>query len=317
MPDGSFELTISRKRMLTPQICELELRAPDGGALPSFDAGAHINVRTPDGMVRSYSLSNNPGEGDRYVIAVKREPDGRGGSRSMVDHTSEGDRLVVSPPSNAFPLVDASKYLLIAGGIGITPVLSMARCLADRGGANFRLIYCTRSAEDAAYMEELAAPAFAGHVTFHHDGGDPDKVYDFWPEFEEPDKTHIYCCGPAPMLEEIRNLTGHWSSSQVHFEDFTGVSSVGGDARPFIVRRASTGERFDIPADRSILEVLRERGYDLSSSCESGTCGTCQTKLVSGLVEHRDLVLTPKARQTSMMICVSRAAGDSELVLDF
>lgn len=175
MPDGSFELTISRKRMLTPQICELELRAPDGGALPSFDAGAHINVRTPDGMVRSYSLSNNPGEGDRYVIAVKREPDGRGGSRSMVDHASEGDRLVVSPPSNAFPLVDASKYLLIAGGIGITPVLSMARCLADRGGANFRLIYCTRSAEDAAYMEELAAPAFAGHVTFHHDGGDPDR----------------------------------------------------------------------------------------------------------------------------------------------
>lgn len=317
MGERALELSISRKRMLTPQICELELRRPDGGPLPRFEAGAHLNVETPGGKVRSYSLSGDPEDTGRYTIAVKREDDGRGGSRSMVEETTEGGRLTVSEPSNAFPLVEAPKYLLIAGGIGITPILSMMRQLVHDGHAAFRVIYCTRSPELTAYADELSRPEFAGRVTIHHDDGDPSKIYDFWPEFETPDKTHVYCCGPAPLMEEIRNLSGHWSSSQIHFEDFAGVSATGEDARPFVVEQASTGKRFEIPADKSILEVLREHDVHLPSSCESGTCGSCQTKLVSGLVEHRDLFLSEKERLSSIMVCVSRAAEDSELVLDF
>ncbi|WP_158871410.1 PDR/VanB family oxidoreductase [Antarcticirhabdus aurantiaca] len=317
MSAAKLNLVISAKRMLTPQICEFEFRDPSGAQLPGFEPGAHLNVATPGGSVRSYSISSDNADTSRYVIAVKCEEDGRGGSRSMVRETSVGDTLEVSEPSNAFPLVDAPKYLLVAGGIGITPILSMMRKLVREGHPKFRLVYCTRSAELTAYRDELSAPPFKGKVTIHHDGGDPDAAYDFWPDLETPDTTHVYCCGPSPLMDEIRNLTGHWSSSQIHFEDFAGVSALGADAKPFVVERASTGEVFDIPSDKSILEVVRERGYAVPSSCESGTCGSCRTKLVSGAVEHRDLVLGQKERRDAIMICVSRAAGDEKLVLDF
>lgn len=317
MSGTTLNLVVSGKRMLTPQICEFELRAPDGAPLPPFEPGAHLNVSTPAGSVRSYSISGDCDDTDRYVIAVKCEDNGRGGSRSMVHDVNVGGVLAVSGPSNAFPLVEAPGYLLVAGGIGITPILSMMRKLINDGHPKFRLIYCTRSREMTAYREELSAPPFKGRVKMHHDGGDPDNAYDFWPEFETPDRSHIYCCGPSPLMEEVRNLTGHWSSGQIHFEDFAGVDAIGDNARPFEVERASTGEIFTIPADKSILEVLREHGHRLPSSCESGTCGSCQTRVVSGAVEHRDLFLSPRQRRDSIMVCVSRAAGDERLVLDF
>jgi phthalate 4,5-dioxygenase reductase subunit len=315
MSEAMLQLTISRKRMLTPDICELELRDPAGGPLPAFEAGAHVNVETPSGAVRSYSLCNDPQETDRYVIAVKREQAGRGGSKSLVEETAEGRTIAVSEPSNAFPLAPAPKYLLIAGGIGVTPILSMARTLA-RQGQDFQVIYCTRSAETTAFMSELSAPEFAGRVTFHHDEGRPENAYDFWPHFEEPDASHVYCCGPAPLMDEVRDMSGHWPASAIRFEDFAGVAAVDADSRPFRVKRASTGDIFDVPEDKTILDVLRERGFHMPASCESGTCGSCRTKLVSGAVEHRDLVLTDEEKDRNIMICVSRAAGE-EIVIDF
>lgn len=312
-----LNLVIRRKCMLTDDICEFELCDPSGASLPEFTPGAHVNITTPAGHVRSYSLSNDHAETHRYVIAVKRERDGRGGSRSIVDEAHEGTCILLSPPSNAFALVDAKRCLLIAGGIGITPILAMLRAVVRRGAVQVQLIYCTRSARQTAYRPELLAPPFAALVTLHHDLGRPSDAFDFWPLFRTPDPaTHIYCCGPTPLMEHVRALTMHWPESAIHFEDFAGVSAVNENGIAFRIRRAASGEVYEVPANRSALDALRNAGFKMRSSCESGTCGTCRTRLVSGEVEHRDLVLTELERRQYMMPCVSRAAGD-EIELDF
>lgn len=307
-------LLVRAKEQLTPAIWRYELVDPDDGALPAFEAGAHVTVETPSGARRTYSLSNDPAETHRYVLGVKREAEGRGGSAGLVDGVGEGDLLPVSAPANDFPLVDAPEYLLIAGGIGITPILAMARVLA-RTGAAFRMVVCTRSEADTAFLDTLSAPPLAGHVTLHHDAGDPARIFDFWPLLETPGRAHVYCCGPTALMEDVRGMTGHWPPAAVHFEDFASDRS---EPRPddtaFTVRHAVTGEAVEVPAGASILETLRARGHRLASSCESGTCGTCRTKLVAGEADHRDLVLTEPERAGNIMICVSRALSD-ELVL--
>lgn len=310
-------LLVRSKRQLTPDIWRFELVAPGGGALPAFEAGAHVTVETPSGARRTYSLSNDPAEADRYVLGVKQEREGRGGSTSLIERVGEGDTLMVSKPINRFPLVEAPEYLLIAGGIGITPILSMARQIARAGQATFKVVYCTRSPELTAFREELNAPEFTGKVTLHHDDGDPDRVFDFWPLFEKPGKAHVYCCGPRPLMEEVRAMTGHWPESAIHFEDFASdVQAVRPEDEAFEVRNARTGEILEVPADATILETLRARGHRLPSSCESGTCGSCKTRLVEGEVDHRDLVLSDEEREDHIMICVSRARSNL-LVLDW
>jgi len=308
-------LSIAVKKPLAEGIWLFELTAPDGGELPPFEAGAHVTVETPSGRRRQYSLCNNPAERHRYVLAVKAERPGRGGSASMIDDTAEGGEIMVSPPDNGFPLVEAPDYVFVAGGIGITPVLSMVRHLESRGRTNYRLVYCTRGPEVTAFLDELSAPPFAGRVTIHHDGGDPDRAYDFWDLFETPGKAHVYCCGPAPLMEEVRGVTGHWPQSAIHFEDFaTDTGAARPDDKRFTVRHAVTGETLEIPAGQTILDSLRAAGHKLASSCESGTCGTCKTVLVSGEADHRDMVLTDEEKRSHVMICVSRALSD-ELVL--
>jgi phthalate 4,5-dioxygenase reductase component len=310
-------LLVRDKRQLTPDVWRFELVDPAGGALPDFTAGAHVTVETPSGARRTYSLSNDPAETDRYVLGVKHERAGRGGSASLIERVGEGDFLPVSAPINRFPLVAAAEYLFIAGGIGITPVLSMLRQVAREGSAGFRLIYCTRSADLTAFRDKLAAPEFAGKVTLHHDCGDPDKVFDFWPLLERPGNAHVYCCGPRPLMEEVRAMTGHWPESAIHFEDFASeIQAHKPDDRAFTVRNARTGETVAVPANATILEALRAAGFRMPSSCESGTCGSCKMRLVGGEVEHRDLVLTDEERQGRVLICVSRAR-DGELVLEW
>lgn len=309
---ASRELVVAQRRALTEEIVEFTLADPAGDALDQFTPGAHITVETPSGAMRRYSLVNNGAAPDRYVIALKRERDSRGGSASMHDAAEEGTRLRVQPPENSFPLVEAPSYLLIAGGIGITPILSMARSLQAEGKP-FTLIYCTRDAEGTAYREEVAG--LGGKVTIHHDGGDIDEMYDFWDHFEKPTTAHVYCCGPSPLMEEIRALSGHWPEGRVHFEDFKPVEVVRADDMPFTVRLASTGQVVEVPADRTILEALREAGIRTVSSCESGTCGTCKTGLLSGQADHRDMVLMDEEKTDRIMICISRSAG-GELVLD-
>ena len=308
-------LRITQKHPVAADIEFFEFRRADGADLPPFTAGAHLSLRVPNGEIRKYSLCNDPEERDRYCIAVKRETGGRGGSVNLIDATKEGDEIAVSEPRNDFELIPAQQYLFIAGGIGITPILSMIRHIRSTGQGKFKLFYLSRSPETTAFLDELKAPELRGMVTIHHDNGDPDNSLDLWPVLEKPGMAHLYCCGPRGLMQAVRDMSGHWSSARVHFEDFTppGAMTKPDDA-PFTVRLAKSGDVLDVPVGQTILEVLRAHGLDAPSSCESGTCGSCRTKLISGEVDHRDLALADYEKAENIMVCVSRGVG--EITLD-
>lgn len=306
-----MQLRVSKTESAARGIQRIELRHPLGDLLPSFTAGAHIPVRTPSGAMRRYSLCNDPGENDRYVIAVKREDHGRGGSRSLVDSATPGLVLDVGSPENLFALdPKASSFVLIAGGIGITPMMAMARHLLGEDERPFNLYYLTRDEAVSAFIEELRSPPFAPHVVIHHDGGDPERTFDLWPVLEKPGSVtgrHVYCCGPTPLMDAVRDMSGHWPSSTVHFESFGADLKPHEDDQPFEVQLQRSGTVFTVPIGQSILETLREQGVHVPSSCESGTCGSCKTRLIEGEPDHRDLVLMQEERNDYVMVCVSRA----------
>tara|TARA_R110000850_G_scaffold59230_5_gene136999 strand:- start:1867 stop:2823 length:957 start_codon:yes stop_codon:yes gene_type:complete len=308
-----LKVRVVARRELTSQICEFTLEPVTGGELPAFSAGAHVTVQTPSGGMRRYSLVSDRGDLRSYKIAVKREPLSRGGSQSMHDDAALGAELLISPPENSFALREAPEYLLIAGGIGVTPIYAMAKELVHEGKP-FRIIYCTRSADESAYLVELEQ-AFGDRLTVHHDEGDLEKIYDFWDHFEEPRKLHVYCCGPKPLMEEIQAISGHWPEGRVNFEDFKPVEVVRADDRAFDVELKKTGRIVTVSEDLSILEALRNAGIPTVSSCESGTCGTCKCKLLAGDADHRDMVLMDDEKDDHIMICVSRAKTGG-LVLD-
>ncbi|MFT8246105.1 PDR/VanB family oxidoreductase [Roseomonas sp. BN140053] len=317
--DGTelMSLRVTRCEAAADGIQLFELRHPDGSELPPFTPGSHLSVKVPSGAMRNYSLSNDPHERDRYVIAVKREAGGRGGSVGLIDGVQAGDTLDVSVPRNLFELdASAPAFIFVAGGIGITPILSMIRYLTAGGDKPWHLYYLTRSPGLTAFLPELSAAEFAEHVTVHHDEGDPAQAFDLWPVFEEPTEAHIYCCGPRPLMDAVRDMTGHWDETAVHFEDFgSDLVRPRPDDKPFRIRLAASGAELEVPVGTTILEVLRAHGQRAPSSCESGTCGTCRTRYREGEVDHRDLVLTEGERKTSLMVCVSRATSDL-LVLD-
>ncbi len=310
-------LRVTRAERIADDIHLFELRHPDGRELPAFSAGSHVTVRVPKGLLRKYSLCNDPSERDCYVIAVKKETSGRGGTLSLVEGTRAGDLLPSSMPENNFALTErAASYLFIAGGIGITPIMAMVRYLKSAGHGRFKLYYCTRTPQATAFLQELTEPVFRGQVKIHHDNGDPAQALDLWPLLERPSGAHLYCCGPRAMMEAVRDMTGHWSRSAVHFESF--VDAAGrrtAEDRVFSVRLARSGEVVEVPANMSILEALRARGHQVPSSCESGTCGTCRTRLLGGEADHRDLVLSDAERPDNIMVCVSRARSN-ELIID-
>jgi phthalate 4,5-dioxygenase reductase subunit len=321
--DGTMSLLVQSKTEIARDIFLFDLVSPNeaNAVLPPFTAGSHLLVQTPNGLARRYSLCNSPSERNRYVIAVKRDAAGGGGSVSLVDGVQAGDRLHVSAPLNYFPLAaEASSHLLIAGGIGITPALAMLRHLNEQN-ADFRLIYCSRSPETTAFLDELSAPEFAGRVRVHHDYGDRERSLDIAPLVAERNgETHIYCCGPRPLMEAVRAQTKHWPHAAVHFEDFgtsAATSPVGGvpGEQEFTVKLARSGKVVAVPSGVSILAALREEGMSLPSSCESGTCGACRTGLLEGEAEHRDFVLDDDEMESEIMICVSRAKS-GQLVLD-
>jgi phthalate 4,5-dioxygenase reductase subunit len=305
-----MSLRVIRKACIAQDVHQFELAASDGAALPPFEAGAHVTVITPNGLTRRYSLCNAPGENTAYRIAVKREPQGLGGSASMVDQVKEGDMLPTSLPLNYFPLAaGASPCLLIAGGIGITPILAMARALQARR-ADFRLVYLTRQPASAAFLAELQAPDLNGHARVHHNEGDSSRRFDLAAAIAgcAPD-AQLYCCGPRHLMQSVREMTTSWAKERVHFEDF-GTSQQPPDVEdhPFQVKLARSGRTLDVPCGVSILETLRRAGVVVPSSCESGTCGSCRTGLLGGVAEHRDYVLDDD-QHDEIMICVSRARG--------
>jgi len=309
-------LRVTRNDKIADGIHLIEFRDPGGQPLPQFTAGAHITIRVPNGLLRKYSLCNDPAERNVYQVAVKREANGRGGSSNLIDKVRAGDEIMVAPPINDFALPQrAQDFLFIAGGIGITPIMAMIREVQHQG-KRFRLFYCTRSPETTAFTEALAAPEFAGKVVIHHDHGDPTCSLDLKPILaERRNREHLYCCGPRPLMEAVRRMTDHWSSTAVHFEAFSEAETHKADDKPFRVRLARTGKVVEVPVTKTILEVLRENGLDVPSSCETGTCGTCRTKMLAGEADHRDLVLAEHERADHIMICVSRARSD-EITLD-
>ena len=309
-------VVVSARRMLTADVCEFELRRADGALFEPAEPGAHITVHTPSGEARSYSLTADVSDRSRRVIAVRRDENGRGGSRSMVDEVHDGDTLVISPARNAFELVEAPSYLLVAAGIGITPIRAMLIELLRRGVTDVRLVYLSRSRDETPYLEEMEemeeiaelTREGAGSVTLHH--RTIHGALDWWPLLETPGERHLYVCGPEPLQNELRALTMHWRPSRVHMEDFAGVSAFGEMSLPFEVRWQPTGARIPVPGDQTMLAALEGAGIDVDSSCGSGTCGTCRLRLVEGEADHRDVVLTEGERRHFVMPCVSRAASD-------
>jgi phthalate 4,5-dioxygenase reductase subunit len=312
-------LRVVTAEVIAQGIHRFDLEDPTGAELPAFTGGAHLKVRVPNGLVRRYSLCGDPFETTRYSIAVKREAGGQGGSVSLCDGVKAGDTLPVTAPRNDFAMKGTpTSRVFIAGGIGITPILSMIHQLRGEGGPPWKLYYLTRSAADTAFRAELAAPDLKARVVIHHDGGDLDRAFDLWPVLDQPKGRHVHCCGPRGLMQAVRDMTGHWPASAVHFEDFgSGTGQARPDDAPFAVRLARGGQRVEVPAGVSILHALREAGIAVSHSCETGTCGSCRTSLLGGAVDHRDLVLMEHEKATQLMVCVSRAApGTDELVLD-
>lgn len=314
--ESSFQVRIVRREAVADDIVSFELAPVNGQPLLPFTPGAHLTLQVPNGEQRKYSLCNAPDDAPYYQIAVKREANGRGGSRSLVDAAQEGDVLHAWAPDNAFPLVEQAKsFLFIAGGIGITPMLSMIRSFGELPPAPWKLVYLSQRPETTAFLDELSDPALAKHVRIHHDYGDPNQQFDLWPLLEKPDQGHVYCCGPRGLMEAVRDMSGHWSPSRIHFESFVEGGAAQPDDRPFNVHLAQSDQTLTVPVGQSILSVLRESGLAVPSSCESGSCGSCRTRLLDGQADHRDFVLMPDEQDTHIMVCVSRAHSDT-LTLD-
>jgi ferredoxin-NADP reductase len=304
-------VVLADRHELAAGVIGLELVARDGAPLPAWTPGAHVDLDLPSGLVRQYSLCGDPGDRARWRIAVLREPEGRGGSACVHDKLAVGDELTVTGPRNRFPLVDAARYLFIAGGIGITPMLPMIAA-TQRADRPWQLTYGGRTRASMAFREELAAYGDRVVLRPQDEYGllDLDAVLD---GIERG--TAVYCCGPEPLL---RAVEARCPDDALRVERFA-AKQLEPDSvdRDFEVELASSGRVVPVPAGCSILAALESSGVDVLSSCQEGTCGTCETGVLDGTPEHRDSVLT-RAEQAAgdvMMICVSRAAT-SRLVLD-
>ena len=319
-PIAELTVRVARKQTEALDICSLDLVAADGGALPAFEAGAHVDVHLPGGLVRQYSLCNPPGETARYQIAVLLDAKTRGGSRAVHEAVKEGDLLPISAPRNHFALSPvAGHHLLLAGGIGITPLLAMAEQLS-RQGASFTLHHATRSRERTAFLQRMAASPFADRVQQHFDDGADAQKLDIGATLlrATPD-THLYVCGPQGFMDAVLATARAqgWPESRLHFEFFAGapvVASTGDTA--FDIEIARTGRIIHVRADQTVVAALQAAGIDLPVSCEQGVCGTCLTTVKAGRPDHRDQYLTQEERDGNdqFLPCCSRSL-DPRLVL--
>ena len=298
----------------TEGISRYELADPDDWELPPFAAGAHITLYLPNGMARPYSLCGSPRVRNRYWIAVQRQEQGRGGSLEIHRRLQVGSIVPVSLPSNDFSLARAaSGHLLIAGGIGITAVLSMAEELASAGD-QFRMHFTARSAAEMAFRDYIRRSHWAARVQLYFSGepGGQRLNIDTILSGLQPGE-HVYCCGPASMLDAFTQASRSLSPEITHVERFAGLTSPSGPH--FTVALAKSGIDVPVAPGESIVEALRRAGVEIGTSCEAGVCGTCKVRYLSGLPEHRDLVLSSTQRQRYMLPCVSRCIGE-RLVID-
>ena len=315
-----LDVIVTRKTTEALGIASFELSAANGAPLPAFTAGSHIDVQIAPGLVRQYSLCNHPEERHRYVIGVLNEPTSRGGSRTLHEQIDAGQTLRISEPRNLFELApDAGHYLLFAGGIGITPILAMAYSLSQ-AGKSFELHYCSREPERAAFVDLMRNAPFANRVISHFDSGADEQKLQAGEVLKAPVAGHhLYVCGPSGFMDFILNTAAAcaWPAAQVHREYFAAPQVEHGPDQCFDVELASSGRVFQIPIGRSVFDVLDEAGVEIQSSCEQGICGTCVTRVLAGVPDHRDQFLSEAewALNDQFTPCCSRAKSP-RLVLD-
>ncbi|WP_180685433.1 PDR/VanB family oxidoreductase [Streptomyces gossypiisoli] len=309
------DLVLERKETVAEGVVLLTLRDPEGRLLPEREPGAHIDLMLKTDLIRQYSLCGDPRDRSRLQVAVLREPESRGGSSYVHDVLAEGDSVRMRGPRNNFPLEKAKRYLFIAGGIGITPMLPMIAAVHARG-ADWSLVYGGRTRVSMAFREDLQR-AYGERVNLRPQ--DEYGLLDLPSLLGKPQRrTAVYACGPEPLLAAVEAGCQKWPNGALHVERFATKEDL--TAQPhssFEVELAQSGKTLLVSEDMSILEAVADAGVSVMTSCEEGICGTCETKVLSGEIDHRDSVLDDQERAAgdTMMICVSRAKGD-RLVLD-
>ncbi|WP_330351039.1 PDR/VanB family oxidoreductase [Streptomyces sp. NBC_00582] len=320
LPPVDTTLAVATRTLAADGVVCLTLRRPDGGVLPAWTPGAHIDVllNTEDGengdLIRQYSLCGHPAERGTWQIAVLREPQGRGGSAHVHDHLREGATVRVRGPRNNFPLRPARRHLFVAGGVGITPILPMVEA-AEAAGADWRLLYGGRTRTSMAFLDRLAPHGNRVLVRPQDEYG----LLDLAAHLGVPEEgTLVHACGPEPLLRAVQEQCADWPPGTLGIERFAPVQTPEpGATEAFELELARSGLTLTVPADRSVLDVVEEAGVAVDFSCREGTCGTCETDVLDGRPDHRDSLLTEDERAAgdTMLICVSRARGP-RLVLD-
>ena len=317
MSEPLIGLKLRQVRLEADGICSYEFVAAHGGALPSFNAGAHIDLHLPGAHIRSYSLANAPGETGRYLVAVQREAAGRGGSAYMHDQLRVGQVIQSSVPHNDFPLNESAEHtVLVAGGIGITPILSMVQRL-DALGKSWRLHYASRSPEVTAFRDELARLDRGRGWVVHWFGNDTTQRLDIPAVVGEADRfTHLYCCGPARMIDAFVEAGAGRPPGTVHYERFAAADAPATEGGYAVVLQRS-GKRLQVEPGKTLLDTLLDENVPVPYACSNGICGTCMTKVVSGVPDHRDEFLSAEEKKAgkTMLVCCSGSLS-AELVLD-
>jgi ferredoxin-NADP reductase len=311
---SSLQVRVRAMRWEAPGVLSLELSAVDGATLPSFEPGAHVDLRLPDGTLRQYSLCGDPSDHSHYRLGVRAVG---GGLSSTFVHRKlrPGELVTVSVPRNNFPLADAERYIFVAGGIGITPLIPMMR-QASAQRRPWTLLYCNKRDSDAPFLNEIRA--LGGDISLH--SSEAGTRLDVRAKLAAVQAgAMIYCCGPERLMTAVEETTADWPQDRVRFEWFAPRSRANeGASGNFEIVCNSSGLTLMVPEDRTVLDILNEAGVEVPCSCQQGICGTCETRVVSGEVDHRDSILSSaeRAANQTMMTCVSRAKAGSRLVLD-
>lgn len=301
-----MKLLVERREQIEDDWIRLSFRHSVRPHLPAWTPGAHVDLRLEDGIIRQYSLTSDPDDLSLYSIIVKREKKGRGGSKWVHDNLTIGREVRVTKPRNQFQ-ISTERSLLIAGGIGVTPLMSMARSLSESNLLD-SFHFCTQKPVPTV---EKDLKRWCGSALHTYISNDPTSEKLNLPALIRSisQDMHIVCCGPDRLMSQVRDLTGGWDPKKLHFEVFNNSATEDHEAQPFEVTVLSTGETLLVPADKSILDVLNKAGYVVPSSCRQGICGTCECEFSSGEVIHLDSLLQPADRKDRLLPCVSRAKG--------
>lgn len=312
-----YDVVVKNRHVEGGNIAVMEFESATSTTLPKVEAGAHIDVHLPNGMVRQYSLCQNPNDEGKFRLGILRDPESRGGSVSAFDEIKDGMQIQVSEPKNLFPLLKAKHSVLIGGGIGITPLITMAYQLASEG-TSFELHYCGASPENCAFVDEIKNGELAKYTTFHFKSEGASHRAFFESAIKDIDsESHIYTCGPVGFMDWVINLatTHDFPQQQIHKEYFQVETDTSGDSFEVVAERS--GKIIMVEAGETILQALAKEGIEIEMSCEQGVCGTCMCDVIEGEPDHRDVYFTDeeKASNEQILVCCSRSKTP-RLVLD-